>query len=45
MKYKFIKEYEHFNLWINTRNGCHECFWKEIDPNKKLKKKASENDG
>lgn len=34
IKYKFIKEYEHYNLWLNTLSGCHECFWKEIDPNK-----------
>ena len=33
-KYKFIKEYKHFNLWLNTKNGCRECFDKHIDPNK-----------
>lgn len=35
MKYEFVKEYEHFNLWLNTKNGCHECFWKNVNPNVK----------
>lgn len=46
-KYQFVKKYERFNLWLNTKNGCHECFWKEIDPNKIQfsKRKASDDNG
>lgn len=32
-KYVFVKEYEHYNMWVNTKNNCRECYFKDEDPN------------
>ena len=36
MKLKWVKlqTFDRFVLWKNTKNGCRECFWSEINPNK-----------
>lgn len=33
MKWVKLQTFERFVLWKNIKNGCRECFWKEIDPN------------
>ena len=57
MKYKFVKKYEHFNLWINTifklenlkkaLNGSFKNRDSRVyfEREKKYEKKESENDG
>lgn len=37
-KYKFVKRYPNFNLWLNETVGYHECFRFGVDPNKEVKK-------
>ena len=32
-KYVLIEEQKYFNLWLNTKNNCKECYWKDEDPN------------
>lgn len=33
MKWTFVKEYEKFDLWMNTKSGCRETFDKGVNPN------------
>lgn len=28
-----IKDYGKYVLWLNTKIGCRECFWPEVNPN------------
>lgn len=32
-KYVFVKEYDHYNMWLNKKNNCRECYFKDENPN------------
>ncbi|WP_300628166.1 hypothetical protein [uncultured Thomasclavelia sp.] len=34
MKWVKLQTFDRYVLWKNTKNGCRECFWPDVDPNK-----------